>query len=144
MWIQCLNMGYGDNGNGCYYQTIEQVREWYKNWNNGSGNFYAYILIEDTGVFVGEVDIHWSRHYNAHMIGVVIDSKYREKRYSVKAIDLLVKQAFDVMKLEKIIDEFPSARVAAERAFAKVGFERINEGLVELTKESYAKYRKLL
>ena len=33
--------------------------------------------------------------------------------------------------------------MAAERAFA-VGFERINEGLVELTKESYAKYRKLL
>ena len=78
------NRGYGDNGNGCYYQTIEQVREWYKNWNNGSGNFYAYILNEDAGVFVGEVDIHWSRHYNAHMIGVVIDSKYREKGYSVK------------------------------------------------------------
>ena len=52
------NKGYGNNGNGCYDQTIEQVRDWCKNWNNGSGNYYAYIVRADDGVPVDEVDIH--------------------------------------------------------------------------------------
>lgn len=52
------NIDYGDDGTGCYYQSIEQVQDWYKNWNNGTDNYYAYIIRKEDNMPIGEVDIH--------------------------------------------------------------------------------------
>ena len=131
------NIGYGDNGGGCYYQTIEQIRQWYKNWNNETGNFYAYIIRNDDNAPVGEADIHFSSYYGKYIVGVVIEAKYRGNGYSAEALRLLADHAFNIMKLNAVYDDFPAERLAAERAFSKVGFVRISNDLVELTKEKY-------
>lgn len=131
------NVGYGDNGTGCYYQTIEQVRDWYKNWNNGTDNYYAYIICKDDNTPIGEVDIHWSGYCQKHIIGIVIEAKYRGKGYAEKALNLLCDVAFNELNLEKIYDDFPETRKAAEKAFSKVGFIRENDEFVFLTKERY-------
>lgn len=131
------NQGYGDNGNCCYYQTIDQVQQWYKNWNNGTDNFYAYIIRTNDNLPVGEVDIHYSNYSKKYIVGVVIEAKYRGNGYSVEALRLLADHAFNIMKLDAVYDDFPAERKAAERTFSKVGFIRISDEFVELTKERY-------
>ena len=135
------NIGYGDDGTGCYYQTIEQIQEWYKNWNNVTDNYYAYIICKEDNVPVGEGDIHWSGYYQKHIIGIVIEAKYRGKGYAEEALTLLCDVAFHKLKLDRIYDDFPKTRITAEKAFSKVGFIRDNEFVV-LTKEKYNQMHK--
>lgn len=133
------NKGYGDNGTGCYYQSIKQIKEWYKNWNHGNGNYYAYIIRKEDNQPIGEVDIHWSEYYKKHIIGIIIEAKYRGLGYSEKALRLLCDVAFYELNLETIYDDFPSTRRAAEKAFANVGFERVDDEFVVLIREKYEK-----
>lgn len=133
------NKGYGDNGTGCYFQTIEQVRDWYKNWNNGTDNYYAYIIRKEDNTPIGEVDIHWSSYCQKHIIGIVIEAKYRGKGYAEEALNLLCDVAFNELTLDKIYDDFPVTRTAAEKVFSKVGFERFDDEFVVLIREKYEK-----
>lgn len=136
------NIGYGDDRTGCYYQSIEQVRDWYKNWNNGTDNYYAYIIRKEDNVPIGEVDIHWSGYSQKHIIGIVIEANYRGKGYAEEALDLLCDVAFNELNLDKIYDDFPVTRTSAEKVFFKVGFVRENNEFVVLTKERYIQIRK--
>ncbi len=136
------NIGYGDDGTGCYYQTIEQVKEWYKNWNNGTDNYYAYIIRKEDDTTIGEVDIHWSAYCHKHIIGIVIEAKYRGKGYAEDALNLLCDVAFDELKLDKIYDDFPATRTAAERVFSQIGFIREDDDFVVLTKERFIQIHK--
>ncbi len=131
------NIGYGYDGTGCYYQTIEQVKEWYKNWNNGTDNYYAYIIRKDDNIPIGEVDIHWSGYCQKHIIGIVIEAKYCGKGYAEEALSLLCNVAFEELNLDKIYDDFPATRIAAEKLFSKVGFVRKDDEFVVLTKEKF-------
>lgn len=131
------NKGYGDNGTGCYYQTIEQEKEWYKNWNNGTNNYYAYIIRKEDNIPIGEVDIHWSGYCQRHIIGIVIEAKYRGKGYAEEALNLLCDVAFNELKLDKIYDDFPVTRTVVEKVFANGGFVRENNEFVALTKDRY-------
>lgn len=136
------NIGYGDDRTGCYYQSIEQVRDWYKNWNNGTDNYYAYIIRKEDNVPIGEVDIHWSGYSQKHIIGIVIEANYRGKGYAEEALDLLCDVAFNELNLDRIYDDFPVTRTSAEKVFFKVGFVRENNEFVVLTKERYIQIRK--
>lgn len=136
------NIGYGDDSTGCYYQTIEQVQEWYKNWNNGTDNYYAYIIRKEDNIPIGEVDIHWSGYCQKYIIGIVIEAKYRGKDYAEEALNLLCDIAFNELKLNKIYDDFPATRIAAEKVFSKIGFIREDDEFVVLTKERYIQIRK--
>ena len=131
------NIGYGDDETGCYYQSIEQVQDWYKNWNNGTDNYYAYIIRKEDNMPIGEVDIHWSGYYNKHIVGIVIEAKYRGKGYAEEALYLLCDVAFNKLNLSKIYDDFPATRLSAEKIFSKVGFIREDDEFVVLTKERY-------
>lgn len=131
------NIGYGNHGKGCYSQSAEQVQKWYENWNNGSGNYYAYIIRQEDNVPIGEVDIHWSGCCNKHIVGIVLEAKHRGKGYAEEALTLLCQVAFQDLQLDKIYDDFPPAREAAEKVFAKIGFIREDENFVVLTKERY-------
>lgn len=137
------NIGYGDDGTGCYYQTLEQVQKWYKNWNNGSDNYYAYIIRKEDNTPIGEVDIHWSGYCQKYIIGIVIDAKYRGNGYAEEALNLLCDVAFNKLKLDKIYDDFPATRLSAEKAFSKVGFVREDDEFVVLIKEKYNQIRKV-
>ncbi len=136
------NIGYGDDGTGCYYQSIKQVRDWYGNWNNGTENYYAYIIRKEDNAPVGEVDIHWSGYCQKHIIGIVIEAKYRGRGYAEEALNLLCGVAFNELMIDKIYDDFPATRITAEKAFLKVGFIRENDEFVVLTKERYNKIHK--
>ena len=59
------------------------------------------------------------------------------KGYAEKALTLLCDVAFNELNLEKIYDDFPETRTAAEKVFTKVGFIRENDEFVVLTKERY-------
>lgn len=131
------NVGYGDDGTGCYYQTMEQVQEWYKNWNNGTDNYYAYIIHKEDNIPIGEVDIHWSGYCKKHIIGIVLEAKYRGKGYAEEALKLLCNVAFNELNLDKIYDDFPATRTSAEKVFSKVGFVRADDEFVVLTKKRY-------
>lgn len=136
------NIGYGDDGTGCYYQTTEQVQDWYKNWNNGTDNYYAYIICKEDNTPIGEVDIHWSGYCQKYIIGIVLEAKYRGKGYAEEALNLLCDVAFNKLKLDRIYDDFSAARTAAEKVFSKVGFIRENDEFVVLTKDRYNQINK--
>jgi RimJ/RimL family protein N-acetyltransferase len=131
------NIGYGENGTGCYFRTPEQIKEWYQNLNNGTDNFYAYSLIDEVNIPVGEVSIHYSDYYHKHIVGIIIEACHRGKGYAQEALTLLVKYAFYEMNLNEIADDIPIERTNADALFKKIGFERLNDELVVLTKENF-------
>lgn len=135
------NAGWGDNGSGCYYQSMEQVLEWYKYWNNDSGNYYAYIVRGEDDSFVGEVNLHWNNNLKRHIVGVTIEAKYRGYGYAKEALLLLVEKAFFEFGIENLSDDFPADRIAAEKTYSSVGFVRINKEIVELTKSRFDELR---
>lgn len=63
--------------------------------------------------------------------------EYRSKGYSEEALNLLCDVAFNELNLDRIYDDFPATRVAAEKVFSKVGFIREDDVFVVLTKERY-------
>ncbi len=118
------------------------MREWYKNWNNGTDNYYAYIIRKKDTVPIGEVDIHYSVYCQKHIIGIVIEAKYRGKGYAENALNSLCDTAFHKLNLDKIYDDFPATRTAAEKVFSKVGFIREDDEFVAMTKDRYNKIHK--
>lgn len=131
------NAPYGENGTGCYYKTITQVKEWYKNWNNETTNFYAYIKINEIDIPIGEVSIHYSEYYNKHIVGIIIENCYRGKGYAKTALKLLIDYAFYKLGLDEIADDIPIDRKNADKLFLDVGFTRVNEKFVVLKKTDY-------
>lgn len=126
-----------DDGSGCYYRTLEEVKTWYQRWNKDDHSYYGYVLRLSDNTYVGEVSIHFDTSQEKYIVGVVIEAKYRGKGYAKEALCLLAEQAFNKMGLNSIVDNFPSDRVSAEKIFTSVGFVRISDELMELTKERY-------
>lgn len=58
-------------------------------------------------------------------MGIVIEAKYRGNGYAENALKLLLKQAFEVMGAEAVINEFEAARIAAVKTHLSVGFKEI-------------------
>lgn len=135
------NKGYGVDGSGCYFLTKEESEAWYLNWMGVSGRYYAYIMTNDYDMPVGDVNIHYDEGYGLHMIGIVIEAKHRGKGYSEEALALLADKAFNEFGLEQIADDFPMDRVAANKAFIKIGFQRKSDTLLILDKKDYETYR---
>lgn len=44
---------------------------------------------------------------------------------------------FNELGARKVFDYFPRSRESAEKTFKKLGFKRVSEDIVELTKEDY-------
>lgn len=135
------NAGFGENGTGCYQQSPEQVRDWYRHWNGRPDRHYAYIVLTDSRLPVGDVNIHWNPMDQRHMVGIVVEACYRGKGYSLQALRLLVRIAFEEQSLEALYDDFPADREAAERIFSQAGFVRVGKNLVELTKDRFYRLR---
>ena len=47
---------------------------------------------------------------------------------------MLINIAFKELGANKVFDDFPKSRIAAEEVFKKIGFKRVTEDIVELTK----------
>jgi len=104
------NIGYGDiDGTGCIDFKENTWRDWFFRWvDNIPERYYAYIIKIDRG-----------------------------NGFSEQALRLLVDVAFNELGADKVFDDFPKSRISADKVFNKVGFKRVSDEIVELTKQDY-------
>lgn len=135
------NVGYGDTEDtGCIEFNENKWLDWYSRWvNNVPERYYAYIIKVDENVPVGEVALRYDTEKEAYSINIIVEAKHRGNGFSEQGLRLLVDIAFEELDAEKVFDEFPKSRVSAEKLFNKVGFKRISDDIVELTKWDYLK-----
>lgn len=133
------NIGYGENEEtGCIEFNKKTWKEWYSRWiNNMPERYYAYIIKVDENIPVGEVALRYVSEENSYCINIIFEAKYRENGFSEQALRLLIDIAFKELRAEKVFDDFPKSRMKAEKVFKKVGFKRVSDDVVELTKENY-------
>lgn len=131
-----------DNNTGCIDFDESKWNDWYHWFVHGTPNrFYAYIVLKKNNEFIGDVCLHKSNGGNWYEMGIVLESKYRGKGYSVEALKLLLKQAFEVFGANAVHNSFETGREAAIKVHVSAGFvkHRENNQVVELeiTKEQY-------
>lgn len=136
------NIGYGDNdGTGCIEFHENDWKKWFSRWvNNVPERYYAYIINIDENIPVGEVALRYVSDKNSFCVNIIIEAKYRGNGFSEQALRLLVDIAFVGLGADKVFDDFPKSRISAEKVFKKVGFKRVSDDIVELTKQDYLKF----
>lgn len=128
-----------DKDTGCISFSKEKWKTWYECWvGNEPNRLYSYIMVDNQ--FVGEVALRYVESEAAHMISIIIDSRFRGRGYGSEALRLLMKVAFQDYKLEKLIDDFPVTRISSKGLFEKLGFSYvIDNGLIKfsMTKDEF-------
>lgn len=129
---------------GCIDFSKEKWKTWYECWiGNEPNRLYSYIMVDNQ--FVGEVALRNIESEEAHMISIIVDSRYRGRGYGKEALRLIMKVAFLDYKLGKLIDEFPVTRVSSKELFEKLGFNYvIDNGIIKfsMTKNEYVRLYK--
>ena len=133
------NIGYGEtNGTGCIDFNENAWRDWFSRWvNKMPERYYAYIIKVDEKLPVGEVALRYVSEKNSYCVNIILEAKHRGNGFSEQALKLLIDTAFNELGAEKIFDDFPKSRISAEKVFTKVGFKRVSDDMVELTKQDY-------
>ncbi|NEU04845.1 GNAT family N-acetyltransferase [Clostridium senegalense] len=133
------NIGYGEaDETGCIEFKENHWEDWFSRWiNNIPEKYYAYIISSDENIPVGEVALRYVSEKNSYCINIIIEAQHRGKGFSEQALRLLIKVAFNELGADKVFDDFPSSRITAEKVFKKVGFKRVSNDIVELTKQDY-------
>ncbi len=135
-----------DKETGCIAFPERKWADWYDYFiGNEPERFYAYVVRESDGEFIGEVNVHKSKDNNWYEMGIVLEAKYRGKGYSGEALWLLLQYAFEDMNAEAVHNDFDEERAAAVKAHLSAGFTEYSRenGIVELliTKEKYFRQR---
>ena len=135
------NIGYGkEEGTGCIDFSIEAWKDWFSLWvNNMPERYYAYIIKSDENIPVGEVALRYVKEKSSYCVNIIVEAKYRGNGFSEQALKLLVDAGFNELGADRIYDDFKSSRISAEKVFKEVGFKRISEDIVELTRADYSK-----
>ncbi len=135
------NIGYGEiDGTGCIEFKESVWKDWFERWiNNTPERYYAYIIKVDENIPVGEVALRRVNENNSYIVNIIVEAKYRGNRFSEQALRLLIDIAFNELGADNVFDDFPKSRITAESVFKKVGFKRVSEDIVELTKKDYYK-----
>jgi N-acetylglutamate synthase-like GNAT family acetyltransferase len=133
------NIGYGEvDETGCIDFNENCWNDWFSRWvNNMPDQYYAYIIKGDENIPVGEVALRYVSERKSYCVNIIIEARHRGSGYSEQALKLLVDTAFNELGVEKIYDDFQSSRLSAEKIFKKIGFKRISDDIVELTKKDY-------
>lgn len=135
-----LDLDNYDNETGCINFVEKYWSDWYARWNNrDTKNYYAYIMEKESKRSIGEVALRYEKEKNAYCVNIIIEAEFRGRGYSEEAIRLLVDTAFNQLGADKLYDDFPDTRISAERVFKKIGFIRISNSILELTKSNYLK-----
>ena len=107
--------------------------------------FYAYVVRESDGAFLGEVNLHRPPNADHYEMGVVIEARHRGKGYSAGALRLLLAHAFEALGADAVHNSFEAERTAALRAHRSAGFVELGRknGVVDLsiTRESWFRQR---
>ncbi len=131
-----------DNETGCIDFRKEYWEGWFSRWvNNTPDRYYAYIIKSDENIPIGEVALRYDDSENGYCVDIIIEAKYRGNGYSQEALRLLIDVGFHKLNAKRIFDTFSKERVSAEKTFNRVGFKRISDDMLELTRNDFFKYR---
>lgn len=121
--------------------------EWAECYAYLTGNepkqFYAYIKRSSDGVWIGDVNFHYTPEQDWWDMGIVIYAPFRGKGYAAPALRLMLKHAFCDCGVTRIHNDFEVARkeVSAWKAHLAAGFRDlgIENGFrtMMITKEEY-------
>lgn len=131
-----------DKATGCIAFPEREWADWYA-WFIGQEprRFYAYIVRESDGEFIGEVNVHRNEDAVWYEMGIVLEAKYRGKGYAVDAMRLLLEYAFEKMGADAVHNDFEAERSAAVQTHLSAGFTKYRQenGMIELliTREQY-------
>lgn len=127
---------------GCIDFPKTKWADWYGFWvDNEPKRFYAYIRRTADGVFVGEINFHFTPEEDRWDMGIVIYAPYRGNGYAVPALRLMLEHAFKDCGVTKLHNYFETTRYAAVKAHLAVGFR--DAGVVNgirhfiITREEY-------
>lgn len=155
------NAGYYSNMNGYNYNdgTIfldnNYYLDFYDNWINQEPlKYFTFIFETSTDTPIGEVYFYFNQVEQIHNMGILIDSKYRNKGYSREALLEFLNIAFNRIGIKRISNTIPTDRQNAIKLFKGVGFyqNRIINGVkfdkpeeslqLVITKESFERRNK--
>ncbi len=123
-----------DSETGCITFPKDKWEEWFAHWIVGyPERFYAYIRNENLD-FVGEVKLEKDSE-NTYSMGIVVHNKHRGKGYAEKALEMLLKTAFQELGAVEVHNNFEKNSKVALKAHLKCGFEieREQDGIIYLT-----------
>ena len=137
-----LNFDSYDKTTGCIAFPEQEWEDWYSYFiGQEPQRFYAYIVRESDGAFIGEVNVHRNVDANWYEMGIVLEAKYRGKGYAVAALRLLLQHAFEKMNADAVHNDFEEERSAAVQTHLSAGFTRYRQEnrILELliTREQY-------
>lgn len=144
----CYNKGYDlpfdgyNRETGCIAFPPSEWAKWYDYFIGREPlRYYAYIVRESDGAFLGEVNLHREPDAPWYEMGIVLEAVHRGKGYAVPALRLLLRQAFEVLLADAVHNDFELSRAAAIRTHLAAGFTeyRRENSVVEvlITKEQY-------
>jgi len=130
-----------DRETGCIPFPEEDWREWYDFFvGQEPQRFYAYVCREDGG-FIGEVNLHRNEGAPWYEMGVLLEARHRSRGYSLEALELLLRHAFEGLGADAVHNDFEETRQAALKVHLNAGFQvlRRQGGIVEvlITREDY-------
>lgn len=131
---------------GCIDFPKDSWNTWYASHvDNKPKSFYAYIARKYDNEFIGEVNLHWNAENDWYELGILIESKYRNKGYSKEALRKLIDVAFNKYNALSVHNTFEDSRDAAIKIHTEVGFHVISkiDGFIEMlmTKGEYARLK---
>lgn len=107
-------------------KELENV--WYKNWiNNWPEKYYAYIQLQNSKEFIGEIYAKYFSEDDSYEIGIVILGKFRGLGYSNIAIKLLCNE-LKKLGAKRLFHELPKSRLSAIKADIHNGFSIVKTG----------------
>ncbi|MCI9142754.1 MAG: GNAT family N-acetyltransferase [Lachnospiraceae bacterium] len=136
-----------DPETGCIAFPKEKWADWYAYFiGQEPERYYAYIVRESDGAFLGEVNVHRSQDKPWYEMGILLEAKYRGKGYAAEALELLLKHAFEDMGAEAVHNYFEAEREAAVRLHLAAGFTVYHQekGVLKLliSREEYFRQRR--
>ena len=131
-----------NNETGCINFSKKYWNEWYSKWiSKRYKRYYAYIVNNNTGEFIGEVCFYYDKQRDLYRIGVVIESKHRGNGYCSKVLIKLADTAFKDFDVNKIRNVISLERESDIKGHKRAGFKEIgiyeNESILDLSKSDY-------
>lgn len=128
---------------GCIDFPEKNWQGWYDRFiGREPEKFYAYVVRESDGAFIGEVVLRQAGEPGRYEMGVVIEACHRGRGYSAEALGLLMNAAFNRLNAKVVCNDFERSRAAALKLHLNAGFEIVREDdciHLELTRERYLK-----
>ena len=111
---------------GCIDFPEYKWQEWADTKLTNPNFFYAYILDQTTGDFVGYLNFNKNQETGKATMGIVIKSEFHGKGYMRPAMELMLEKAKE-KGVKVLTDTVPETRERALKVFYDLGFEKVGE-----------------